>query len=210
MTSEDSSNQSRTWVFVWYVFMNSSRGLFVKLYWASMVKVRFSISMDNLPHAEVSLLRSVSCLVNRSCYMWFPCIKWFTHKKNYFLWLWVITENPRKTLTSPTPPDEPQVVKACHLILHDSGGIPQLCRVVLIVSCHNCYHCSIRNIPQCNNLDHDGEHCHSTHSLVYFLNCFIHILSMWLSSGNLQPHMLNDRKMIYWLKTRINISTKLK
>lgn len=172
--------------------MNSSHELFVKPCWASMVKVRFRISMDNLPHAEVSLLRSVSCLVNRSCYMWFCCIMWFTwEKKNLSLCLWVITENPSKTLTSPTPPDEPQVVKACHLILHDGGGIPQLCRVVLIVSCHNCYHCSIRNVPQRNNLDHDGEH-----TVIPFPCCcfffFINTLCIKLSSGNIWAQTLDD------------------
>lgn len=70
---------------MWYIFMSSSHELFAKPCWAFMVKVRFSISMDNLPHAEVSLLRSGSCLVNRSCYMWFATSCDSREKKNKFL-----------------------------------------------------------------------------------------------------------------------------
>lgn len=38
-----------------------------------------------------------------------------------------ITPTKSKSLTSPTPADEPQVVKLGDLVLHDSGAVPQFC-----------------------------------------------------------------------------------
>lgn len=51
-------------------------------------------------------------------------------------------------LTSPTAAHEAEVVEPGHLVLHDSRGIAQLSRVVLIVACHHSHYRSIWHVPQ--------------------------------------------------------------
>lgn len=55
-------------------------------------------------------------------------------------------------LTSSTATHETEIVEPSHLVLHDGGGVSQLCRIVLIVAGHDSHHCSIRHVPQCHHL----------------------------------------------------------
>lgn len=57
-----------------------------------------------------------------------------------------------EALSPSTPAHEAQVVEAGHLVFHHGGGIPQLGRVVLVVSGHHGDQGPIRNITESDDL----------------------------------------------------------
>lgn len=61
-----------------------------------------------------------------------------------------------RLLTSSTPAYEAQVVKAGHLVLHHRRGVPQLGRVVLVVSGHHRDQSPVGHVTKSHDL-HAGE-----------------------------------------------------
>lgn len=65
----------------------------------------------------------------------------------------LIVKTIYETLTSPTSPDEPQIIKFGNSILHDRGVIPQLRRAVLVVASPDGDQGPVEDLAQCYHLE---------------------------------------------------------
>lgn len=73
----------------------------------------------------------------------------------YYFWWWVCPVDNfilKRVFTSSTAADKAQVVESGHLALDGGCGVPQLCRIILIISRHNCYQGAVRDFAQSHHL----------------------------------------------------------
>ena len=81
----------------------------------------------------------------------FLCSKIFSESDPWWFCM-KIEKDGIKNISSSTPPNKSEIIKFCHVVLHNCCVVSEFSAKVFIISCSQSYHCAIGHFTQCNHL----------------------------------------------------------